>query len=261
MHTREEQMRAFARVLDVLDELREKCPWDRAQTNESLRENTIEETFELCDALLKGDNDAIRKELGDMLLHILFYAKIGSESGAFDIKDVCDALCDKLIYRHPHVFGSVEAEGAEQVLQNWELLKLKEKGGNRGILSGVPSALPSLIKAYRMQEKASHVGFDWTSAQGALDKVAEEIEEFKVEIERGDREASEEEMGDLLFSVINLSRLSGIHPDSALERTNRKFMNRFNYVEQQAGMQGRALKDMTLEEMDNLWSEAKQEGI
>ena len=179
MHTREEQMKAFARVLDVMDELREKCPWDRVQTNESLRENTIEETFELCDALMKDDKAEIRKELGDLLLHVVFYAKIGSETEDFDIKDVCDALCDKLIYRHPHVFGTVQVDGQGEVLQNWEQLKLKEKGGNKRVLAGVPNALPSLIKAFRIQEKAAHVGFDWNTPQGAVDKVMEEFEELK----------------------------------------------------------------------------------
>ncbi len=261
MHTREEQMKAFARVLDVMDELREKCPWDRVQTNESLRENTIEETFELCDALMKDDKAEIRKELGDLLLHVVFYAKIGSETRDFDIKDVCDALCDKLIYRHPHVFGDTQVDGQGQVLQNWEQLKLKEKGGNKRVLAGVPNALPSLIKAFRMQEKASHVGFDWNNPQGALDKVMEEYKELQVELEAGNSENAEAELGDLLFSIINVARMYKIHPDNALEKTNRKFMRRFNYVEEKSIEQGKNLRDMTLEEMDNLWNEAKKMGL
>lgn len=261
MHTREEQMKAFARVLDVMDELREKCPWDRVQTNESLRENTIEETFELCDALMKDDKAEIRKELGDLLLHVVFYAKIGSETEDFDIKDVCDALCDKLIYRHPHVFGTVQVDGQGEVLQNWEQLKLKEKGGNKRVLAGVPNALPSLIKAFRMQEKASHVGFDWNTPQGAVDKVMEEFEELKVELEAGNSENAEAELGDLLFSIINVARMYKIHPDNALEKTNRKFMRRFNYVEEKAIEQGMNLKDMTLEEMDGYWNEAKRNNL
>lgn len=261
MHTREEQMKAFARVLDVMDELREKCPWDRVQTNESLRENTIEETFELCDALMKDDKAEIRKELGDLLLHVVFYAKIGSETEDFDIKDVCDALCDKLIYRHPHVFGTVQVDGQGEVLQNWEQLKLKEKGGNKRVLAGVPNALPSLIKAFRMQEKASHVGFDWNTPQGAVDKVMEEFEELKVELEAGNSENAEAELGDLLFSIINVARMYKIHPDNALEKTNRKFMRRFNYVEEKAIEQGKNLKDMTLEEMDGYWNEAKRNNL
>lgn len=261
MHTREEQMKAFARVLDVMDELREKCPWDRVQTNESLRENTIEETFELCDALMKDDKAEIRKELGDLLLHVVFYAKIGSETEDFDIKDVCDALCDKLIYRHPHVFGTVQVDGQGEVLQNWEQLKLKEKGGNKRVLAGVPNALPSLIKAFRMQEKASHVGFDWNNPRGALDKVMEEYKELQVELEAGNSENAEAELGDLLFSIINVARMYKIHPDNALEKTNRKFMRRFNYVEEKAIEQGKNLKDMTLEEMDGYWNEAKRNNL
>ncbi len=261
MHTREEQMKAFARVLDVMDELREKCPWDRVQTNESLRENTIEETFELCDALMKDDKAEIRKELGDLLLHVVFYAKIGSETEDFDIKDVCDALCDKLIYRHPHVFGTVQVDGQGEVLQNWEQLKLKEKGGNKRVLAGVPNALPSLIKAFRIQEKAAHVGFDWNNPQGALDKVMEEYKELQVELEAGNSENAEAELGDLLFSIINVARMYKIHPDNALEKTNRKFMRRFNYVEEKAIEQGKNLKDMTLEEMDALWNEAKRNNL
>jgi MazG family protein len=255
MHTREEQMQAFGRLLDIMDELREKCPWDHVQTNESLRQNTIEEVFELGDALLKDNKSDICKELGDILLHIVFYAKIGSETGDFDIKDVCDKLCDKLIFRHPHVFGSANVDGQEQVLQNWEQLKLKEKGGNKRVLAGVPDALPSIIKAFRIQEKVAHVGFDWRDPQGALEKVLEEYDELIAEIKAGDKEKSEAELGDLLFSIINLARLYDIHPDNALERTNRKFIDRFNYMEESAIRQGRQLKEMSLEELDSLWNE------
>lgn len=257
MHTREEQMQAFGRLLDIMDELREKCPWDHVQTNESLRQNTIEEVFELGDALLKDNKSDICKELGDILLHIVFYAKIGSETGDFDIKDVCDKLCDKLIFRHPHVFGSANVDGQEQGLQNWEQLKLKEKGGNKRVLAGVPDALPSIIKAFRIQEKVAHVGFDWRDPQGALEKVLEEYDELIAEIKAGDKEKSEAELGDLLFSIINLARLYDIHPDNALERTNRKFIDRFNYMEESAIRQGRQLKEMSLEELDSLWNEAK----
>ena len=254
-------MQAFGRLLDIMDELRVKCPWDRVQTNDSLRQNTIEETFELCDALMKDNKDEICKELGDVLLHIVFYAKIGSETNDFDIKDVCDRICDKLIFRHPHVFGTTVVDGQEQVLQNWEQLKLKEKGGNKRVLAGVPDALPSIIKAFRIQEKAAHVGFDWDTAGQAIDKVREEYSELNSEIEAGNREKAEQELGDLLFAVINVARLYDIHPDNALERTNKKFIRRFNYVEEAAVNQGRQLKDMTLEEIDSLWNEAKSKGL
>ena len=257
-HTRQEQMEAFGRFLDILDELRVKCPWDRKQTNESLRPNTIEETYELCDALMRDDKKEICKELGDVLLHVAFYAKIGSETGDFDIKDVCDKLCDKLIFRHPHVFGEVKAETAGQVSENWEQLKLKEKDGNKSVLSGVPAALPSLIKAYRIQDKARNVGFDWEKKEDVWDKVREELGELQAELAREDKEKSTDEFGDFLFSVINAGRLYHINPDNALERTNRKFIRRFNYVEQHSIRQGRSLKDMTLGEMDALWNEAKE---
>lgn len=258
IHTREEQMEAFGRFLDILDELRVKCPWDRKQTNESLRPNTIEETYELCDALMRDDKKDICKELGDVLLHVAFYAKIGSETGDFDIKDVCDKLCDKLIFRHPHVFGEVKAETAGQVSENWEQLKLKEKDGNKSVLSGVPAALPSLIKAYRIQDKARNVGFDWEKKEDVWDKVREELGELQAELAQEDKEKSTDEFGDFLFSVINAGRLYHINPDNALERTNRKFIRRFNYVEQHSIRQGRSLKDMTLGEMDALWNEAKE---
>lgn len=261
MHTRQEQMEAFGRFLDILDELRVKCPWDRKQTNESLRPNTIEETYELCDALIKDDKKEICKELGDVLLHVGFYAKIGSETGDFDMKDVCDKLCDKLIFRHPHVFGEAIAETAGQVSENWEQLKLKEKDGNKTVLSGVPSALPSLIKAYRIQDKARNVGFDWDEKEQVWDKVREEFGELQVEIAHLDKDKAEAEFGDLFFSIINAARLYSINPDNALERTNQKFIRRFNYLEEHTIQAGKSLKDMTLGEMDALWNEAKQQGL
>lgn len=261
MHTKEEKMEAFGRFLDILDELRVKCPWDKKQTNESLRPNTIEETYELCDAIMKADQKEICKELGDVLLHVAFYAKIGSETGDFDIKDVCDKLCDKLIFRHPHVFGEVKAETAGQVSENWEQLKLKEKGGNKTVLSGVPEALPSLIKAYRIQDKARNVGFDWDEKEQVWDKVREEFGELQVEIGQLDKDKAEAEFGDLFFSIINAARLYGINPDNALERTNQKFIRRFNYLEEHTIKEGKSLKDMTLGEMDALWNEAKKLGL
>ena len=252
-------MEAFGRFLDVLDELREKCPWDRKQTNESLRPNTIEETYELCDALVRDDKKDICKELGDVLLHVAFYAKIASETGDFDMKDVCDRLCEKLIYRHPHVFGTVKAETAGQVCENWEQLKLKEKDGNKRVLSGVPAALPSLIKAYRIQDKARNVGFDWEEREQVWGKVKEEIAEFQAEVSAMDPEKAEAEFGDVLFSLVNAARLYGINPDNALERTNQKFIRRFTYVEEHTLRQGKSLKEMTLAEMDALWNEAKRQ--
>jgi len=261
MHNKEEKMEAFGRLLDILDELRVKCPWDRKQTNESLRPNTIEETYELCDALMRDDKNEICKELGDVLLHVIFYAKIGSEKGDYDIKDVCDKLCDKLIYRHPQVFGEEKSETVGQVLDNWEQLKLKEKDGNKSVLSGVPAALPSLIKAYRMQDKARHVGFDWEKKEQVWDKVKEEFSELQVEIANLDKDKAEAEFGDLLFSVINAARLYGINPDNALERTNQKFLRRFNYLEEHTLKKGLQLKEMSLEEMDVIWDEAKKLGL
>ena len=261
MSTREEQMKSFGRLLDVLDELREKCPWDRKQTNESLRPNTIEEVYELCDALVQNDKKNICKELGDVLLHVVFYAKIGSETGDFDIKDVCDKLCDKLIFRHPHVFGEVKADTAEKVSENWEQIKLKEKDGNKSVLSGVPAALPSLIKAYRIQDKARNVGFDWEDREDVWKKVKEEITEFESEVVNMDKEKAEAEFGDVMFSLINAARLYKINPDNALERTNQKFIRRFNYLEEHTIKAGRNLNDMTLSEMDELWNEAKSKGL
>ncbi len=240
-----------------MDTLREKCPWDRKQTYESLRPNTIEETFELCDALIRRDTREICKELGDVLLHVVFYAKIASESGDFDVADVCNKLCDKLVFRHPHVYGEAEARSAGEVSLLWEQVKQKEKDGNKTVLSGVPESLPSLIKAYRIQDKARNVGFDWTRREDVWDKVHEEVDELRAELEKEDKENSTSEFGDFLFSLINASRLYGINPDNALERTNRKFISRFTYVEQKAREQGKELKEMTLGEMDALWNEAK----
>lgn len=257
-HTRQEKIEALGRVIDVLDRLRAECPWDRVQTNQSLRPNTIEEVYELCDALLAEDNPNIKKELGDVLLHVLFYSKIGEEKEAFDIVDVADALNSKLIYRHPHVFGEVHADTAHQVELNWEQIKLKEKDGNKSVLSGVPVSLPPLIKAYRVQEKAANVGFDWDEPQQVWDKVKEEIAEFEQELANGNAKDKEAEFGDLLFSLVNAARLFKIHPDSALEKTNKKFIKRFNYIESKAKESGKSLKDMTLDEMDKLWNEAKR---
>lgn len=256
-HTREEKIEALGRVLDVLDTLRVKCPWDAKQTNESLRPNTVEEVFELCDALIKEDNAEIRKELGDVLLHVLFYARIGEEKGAFDIVTVADSLAQKLIFRHPHVYGQVQADNAHQVEQNWEQIKLKEKDGNRSVLAGVPHALPALIKAYRIQEKAANSGFDWEQPSQVWDKVREEIAEFEAAAKSGNEKDMEAEMGDVFFSLVNAARLYGIIPENALERTNKKFISRFEFLERRAREAGRSLKEMTLAEMDLLWEESK----
>ena len=257
MHTREEKIQAFGEFLDVLDTLRVKCPWDAKQTNESLRPNTIEEVYELVDALMADDTANICKELGDVLLHVAFYSKIAEEKGQFDVTDVCTRLKDKLIFRHPHIYGDVKADNADEVIQNWEQIKLKEKGGNKTVLSGVPSALPALIKANRIQEKARNVGFDWEDREQVWDKVKEEVNEVEAEIKNGSAKEIDAEFGDLLFAVINAARLYGVDPENALERTNRKFISRFNYIEAKANEKGIALKDMTLGEMDKLWEEAK----
>ncbi len=257
MHNRQEKIEALGRVIDVLERLRVECPWDRKQTNLSWRPNTIEEVYELADALMADDNPNIRKELGDVLLHVLFYSKIGEEKGEFDIVDVCDALNAKLIYRHPHVFGEVKADDAETVVQNWEALKLKEKDGNKTVLSGVPAALPALVKAFRIQEKAAHVGFDWENRSQVWDKVKEEIAEFEAEAGKGDADKMEAEMGDLFFALVNAARLYDITPENALERTNRKFISRFTYLEEKVKASGRNLRDLTLGEMDQIWNEAK----
>jgi len=258
MHTNEEKLAAFGRFLDVLDTLRMRCPWDAKQTNESLRPNTIEEVFELADALISDDVDNIKKELGDVLLHVAFYAKIASEKGRFDIADVCNALTDKLIFRHPHIYGNVNADTAEKVAKNWEQIKLKEKGGNKTVLAGVPATLPALIKANRIQEKAANVGFDWEEREQVWNKVKEETLEVEHEIETGNSHNLEEEFGDLLFAVVNAARLYGINPENALEHTNRKFIFRFNHLERRAKEIGKSLKDMSLAEMDEFWNEAKQ---
>ena len=257
-NSREKKLEAFGRLLDILDELHVKCPWDRKQTNESLRPNTIEETMELADAIMGEDTEKIRKELGDVLLHIVFYAKIGDEKGQFDIADVCDALCEKLIYRHPHVFGDEKADTAAQVLKNWELIKMSEQDGNKMVLSGVPRSLPSLIKAERVQEKAANVGFDWQKREEVWDKVKEELAEVEAELRGNDEADREKEFGDLFFSLVNAARLYGVRPDNALERTNRKFIARFNYIEEKANEQGRHINELTLAEMDELWNEAKR---
>ncbi len=257
MHTREEQLAAFDRLLTVMDELRVKCPWDRKQTFESLRQNTIEETYELAAALIKKDYNEIAKELGDVLLHVIFYAKIASETDNFDIADVCNRLCDKLIFRHPHVYGEQAAQNAEEVSHLWEQVKLKEKGGNKTVLEGIPDALPALVKAYRIQDKAANVGFDWEQKEDVWDKVREEIAEFEKELTNGDDINTEAEFGDLLFSLVNVARLYKIKPDNALEKTNQKFIRRFNYIEQQTAAQGRKLNELTLDEMETLWQQAK----
>lgn len=281
MHTQDEKLKAFERLLTVLDTLREKCPWDKKQTNESLRPNTIEETYELCDALTRNDTANICKELGDVLLHICFYAKIGQEKQQFDIADVCNQLVDKLIFRHPHVYhpsqvGAAQPQPlpygqeqeqpsaatatttAQQVIESWEQIKLKEKHGNKSVLSGVPTALPSLIKAYRIQDKARNVGFDWQDRADVWAKVREELDELEVELRREDKARSEAELGDFLFSLVNAARLYKLNPDTCLEKTNNKFIRRFNYIEAHSIKIGKPLKDMTLGEMDQLWNEAKR---
>ena len=258
MHTRAEKIEALGRVIDVLDRLRVECPWDAKQTNESLRPNTIEEVYELAQALMGDDNREIKKELGDVLLHVFFYSKIGEEKGAFDIADVSDALAEKLIFRHPHVFGTVNVKNAHDVEMNWEQIKLKEKDGNKSVLAGVPHALPAMIKAFRIQEKAANVGFDWENREDVFAKLAEETTEVAEAIRTGKADDIEAEFGDMLFAVINAARLYGVDPENALERTNRKFIKRFNHIERQAKENGRKLKDMTLEEMDRYWEEAKK---
>lgn len=257
MHSEKEKSEAFLRFLNVLDTLRVKCPWDAKQTNESLRANTIEEVYELTDAILDNDTQNIKKELGDVLLHIGFYAKIADEKGDFDIADVCNALTDKLIFRHPHIYGNVSADSPEEVSKNWEQIKLKEKGGNKTVLSGVPRSLPSLIKADRIQEKAANVGFDWEKPEQVWDKVKEEINEVEAEIKGGNKQNLENEFGDLMFSIINAARLYGVNPENALEKTNRKFIRRFSFLEERAKEIGKSLKEMSLQEMDEIWNEAK----
>lgn len=272
MNTREQKLDAFGRLLDILDELRVKCPWDRKQTNESLRPQTIEEVYELSDAILKDEHAEICKELGDLLLHVVFYAKMGDEKGEFDIADVCNRLCEKLIYRHPHVFGETKAASAEDVMRNWEMLKTKEKDGNKRVLSGVPDSLPSMIKAYRIQDKARGVGFDWEKKEDVWAKVKEEESELETELNAIDaavsdeekaaaKDRAEEELGDMIFALVNAGRLYKLNPDTALERTCAKFRRRFTYLEEHTIREGRDLHDMTLQEMDAIWDEAKEKGL
>jgi MazG family protein len=279
-HTKEEKLERFGKVLDIMDKLREKCPWNGAQTMESLRPMTLEEVYELSDAILKNSDSDIEKELGDVLLHIVFYSRIAQEQGKFDIADVMDRLCEKMTFRHPHVFSDVKVADAEEVSENWEMLKTKEKGGNKRILSGIPDALPPILKAYSMQDKARGVGFDWEEPSQVWDKVKEEQGEFQAELdamaveEKGKtvnvneapakgsaRDRAEEELGDFLFSVINAARLYGLNPDTALNRACDKFRRRFTYLEEHTIRQGRKLTDMTLAEMDEIWDDGKAKGL
>ena len=258
----DKRLEAVGRLLDIMDELREKCPWDRKQTFDSLRMNTIEETYELADAILDHDLNEIRKELGDLLLHVVFYSKMGSEQQAFDLGDVANGICDKLVFRHPHVFGDTQADNAEQVKQNWEDIKLKEKAQaheKKRVLSGVPRSLPAMVKAYRIGEKAASAGFDWEKREDVWAKVREETAEVETEMRRGDHEAMEGEFGDLFFALVNACRLYGVDPEAALERTNRKFIRRFTAMEETAAGQGRMLSDLTPDEQEALWQKAKQE--
>jgi len=256
MNSRQQKLDAFGRLLDIMDDLREKCPWDKKQTLQTLRHLTIEETYELGDAILDNDLQEIKKELGDLLLHIVFYAKIGSETNDFDIADVCNEICEKLIYRHPHIYGDVTVADEDEVKQNWEKLKLKE--GKKSVLEGVPKSLPALVKASRIQDKVKGVGFDWEEPHQVWDKVEEEIQEFQEEIKNGDQDKIESEFGDVLFSMINYARFLKINPEDALERTNKKFIKRFQYLENKAGELGKQLSEMTLAEMDVFWNEAKR---
>ncbi|MBD0833268.1 nucleoside triphosphate pyrophosphohydrolase [Aestuariibaculum sediminum] len=256
MNTRAEQLQAFDRLLTIMDELRAQCPWDKKQTMETLRHLTIEETYELGDAILDNDLDEVKKELGDVLLHIVFYSKIGSETNEFDIADVCNGICEKLISRHPHIYGDVKVENEEDVKRNWENLKLKE--GKKSVLEGVPNSLPALVKANRIQEKVAGVGFDWEEPNQVWEKVEEELSELKAEIETNNLDAIESEFGDVLFSMVNYARFLNVNPENALERTNKKFSKRFKYLEEKAQSLNKPLKDMTLAEMDVFWDEAKK---
>lgn len=256
MNTRDTQLKAFNRLLDIMDDLREKCPWDMKQTMQTLRHLTIEETYELGDAILDNNLEEVKKELGDVLLHIVFYAKIGSETKSFDIADVCNEICDKLVYRHPHIYGDVKVEDEEEVKRNWEKLKLKE--GKKSVLEGVPKSLPALVKASRIQEKVKGVGFDWEEPEQVWEKVQEEIQEFHEEVQQGNQDLIETEFGDVLFSLINYARFLKINPENALERTNKKFIKRFQYLEQKASENGKSLSEMSLAEMDVYWNEAKK---
>jgi XTP/dITP diphosphohydrolase len=256
MNSRKEQLAAFNRLLDIMDELREKCPWDKKQTLESLRHLTIEETYELADAILENDLPEIQKELGDVLLHIVFYAKIGSEKRAFDIGDVANSICDKLISRHPHIYGDVKVESVDDVKRNWEQLKLRE--GKESVLEGVPKSLPAVVKASRIQEKVAGVGFDWEKPSQVWEKVQEELAEFNAEVKAGNKENTEKEFGDVLFSMINYARFIGVHPENALEKTNKKFINRFQYLEKEAKKEGKDISEMSLVEMDVYWEKSKE---
>ncbi len=255
MSNRTRQLEAFSRLLDIMDELREKCPWDKKQTLQSLRHLTIEETYELGDAILDNDLEEVKKELGDLLLHIVFYSKIGSETGDFDIADVANDICEKLINRHPHIYGDVEVENEEEVKQNWENIKLKE--GKKSVLQGVPNSLPALVKANRIQEKVVGVGFDWEKPEQVFEKLQEELEELQVEVKSNNTDKMESEFGDVLFSMVNYARFLGVNPENALELTNKKFIKRFKYLEKRAKEEGKSLKEMTLAEMDVFWEEAK----
>jgi len=259
MNSREDKLQAFGRLLDIMDDLRAKCPWDKKQTMDSLRHLTIEETYELCDAILDDDMEEVKKELGDLLLHIVFYAKIGSEKKAFDIADVLNGICEKLIFRHPHIYGDVEVQDEEEVKRNWEKLKLKEKGERASVLEGVPGSLPALVKAVRMQDKVRGVGFDWSNKKDVWAKVKEELEEFEVEVEKGNTDEMEAEYGDLLFSLVNYSRHLDINPEDALERTNKKFRARFQAMETLIHADEKSLSDMTLAEMDLYWEKVKKQ--
>ena len=257
MNNIQNKLTAFENILKIMDDVREGCPWDKEQTNESLRTMTIEETYELADAVLEDDINGIKKELGDLFLHIIFYAKIASEKGQFDIADVINGLADKLIYRHPHVFGEAKVSSQEDVKKNWEELKLKEKESGGRVLNGIPKSLPSVIKALRMQEKARGVGFDWEYKEQVWDKVREELNEFEAEVKKADKDKIESEFGDLMFAMINAARLYDINPDNALEKTNQKFIKRFNYLEDNTIKKGLSLKDMSLDEMEVIWQQAK----
>lgn len=259
MNDLNQKKEAFAELLDIIATLRERCPWDKKQTMESLRSLSIEEVYELGDAILKKDLPEVKKELGDLVMHIIFYAQLAEEMGEFDMADVLTGICEKLRYRHPHIYGDVQVRNEQEVLQNWEQLKLKEKGRKHKVLEGVPHSLPALVKAYRMQDKVRGVGFDWKKKEDVWDKVKEELEELKEEIKQGNQEKMEEEFGDFMFAVINAARLYGINPENALEKTNNKFLRRFSYVEEQAVKAGRNLSEMTLEEMDRYWEEAKKD--
>ncbi len=257
MNTTQDKLKAFEKILNIMDDIREKCPWDKEQTNETLRSMTIEETYELADAVLEGDTNGIKKELGDLFLHIIFYSKIASENEQFDIADVINGLAEKLIYRHPHVFGDENLTDPEDVKKNWEELKLKEKGNGGKVLSGIPKSMPSMIKAIRIQEKARGVGFDWDEKEQVWGKVKEELAEFEDEVKVGDKEKMEDEFGDLMFSLINAARLYDINPDNALERTNQKFIKRFSYLEENTIKKGLSLNDMSLAEMEAVWQKSK----